>query len=421
MNDLKIILAMSIILISPFFINQAFAQSADNQWQYKEQRLGGSFPSGCIFTPNVNEVAVVDDFTGLGHCILFKVFNKSNIINQNLTVTWDQTSANARSDILVLDGSYDRTNSTDFPQNGLPNGFTSPLKFAGVLHQISRVSPFTTVTDVINMTLAGSTEQQVTVAVKHRGTTNSGTANMDVERIDIDFFGNWTLGNSIRTDEQTGTEFDFGFFNFTFASTMDVTPPIITLIGDDPATHLKDSFYTDAGATCIDPPPTLETDVSSNVVIDQSAVNISIVGSNLVTFDCQDSGTGSGIPNNAIQITRTVNVVELGVAIIGGGGSGERTTTAGGSASSVPSLSDIPPISVIPSEPIEEPPTRTLDEIFDLFSFLFEEVEPIPTLEVVPESVTDIPPPLSQPPTPTQEVRPSFIESIQNFFAGLFG
>ncbi len=185
--------------------------------------------------------------------------------------------------------------------------------------------------------------------------------------------------------------------------------PVKVITGDNPASVLIDTFYGDEGATATD-----DFDVDSANIVSVSNVDTSILGTFQVTYNVNDR-----VGNPATEAIRTVNVVEKGAIIIGGGGSGERTTTAGGVTTSVPSLSDIPPISVVPTEPTK-PPKRTLDEIFDLFSFLFEEVEPIPTLEVVPESVTEIPPPLSQPPTPA-EIRPSFIESIQNFFAGLFG
>jgi len=252
------------------------------------------------------------------------------------------------------------------------------------------------------------------------------------------------------------------------------SPPIITLIGN-PTIELLIGFpYIDDGATAND---NGDGDLTGSIVTTGLPLDTTTLDTFFITFDVTDSAG-----NDATQIVRTVTTTKreptanIGVT---------PTTEQVGGVKEVPSLSDvpslvpsepieepptrtldeifdlfsllfdervlptaeriieeveplvepliptlepaptpepIPPISVVPSEPIEEPPTRTIDEIFDLFSLLFEDTEPTPTLEFVPEpeSVTDIPAPLFEL-TPTEEVRPSFIESIQNFFAGLFG
>ena len=79
---------------------------------------------------------------------------------------------------------------------------------------------------------------------------------------------------------------------------VDTTPPVITLIGDNPVTITEGDTFTDAGATATD-------NVDSNVtVITENPVNTSTVASYIVRYTAQDAAG-----NNATTVTRTVNVV----------------------------------------------------------------------------------------------------------------
>lgn len=231
-------------------------------------------------------------------------------------------------------------------------------------------------------------------------TVQNAFANIEINNVDLVCSGDTELGY---TDI-----IDF----LVMCPLFGASPPIITLIGN-PAIELLIGFpYVDDGATAND---NGDGDLTNSITITGLPVDTSTLDTFFITFDVTDS-TG----NDAIQIVRTVTTTKreptANIDIT-------PTTEQLGGVKEVPSLSDVPPL--IPSEPIpiQPPPRRTLDEIFDLFSFLFEEVEPIPTLEVIPEpeSITDIPAPLFEPTVEPTEVRPSFIESIQNFFTKLFG
>lgn len=86
----------------------------------------------------------------------------------------------------------------------------------------------------------------------------------------------------------------------TVSVTPDVTPPVITLLGDNPVIIDVGSDYIDAGATASD---NIDGDVSGNITIDDSAVNISMTGSYPVVLNAADL---SG--NAAVSVTRVVNV-----------------------------------------------------------------------------------------------------------------
>jgi len=215
LNDLKIISLISVILvlaISPFLVNEAFAQTIDDEWQLKEQQILGAFPSGCIFTNSTNLNADIDT-AGLSHCIVFKVFEKTDLINRVLNVTWAGSfvGLGLDNDITVFDGSYNSTIASDFPLNVGSIGFTdgiTGLKGAGVLHTIGRASPYTTTTDSITMTLAGSTEPEITVAVKLRDGSGANSVHMDIDEILISNIGKWEWNTSTNvTNIVTGTNF----------------------------------------------------------------------------------------------------------------------------------------------------------------------------------------------------------------------
>ena len=89
---------------------------------------------------------------------------------------------------------------------------------------------------------------------------------------------------------------------------VDTTIPVVTLIGANPQTIEVGSPYTELGATASD---NYDGDITGSIVIDASAVDTSVVGSYSVTYDVADSNG-----NNAVQVTRTVEVVDTTIPVI---------------------------------------------------------------------------------------------------------
>ena len=81
---------------------------------------------------------------------------------------------------------------------------------------------------------------------------------------------------------------------------VDASMPIITLNGDSIVSVNQNDPYNDAGATCED-----LVDGTIPVDVNGLPVDTAILGSHLVTYDCQDTAG-----NDATQVTRTVNVVD---------------------------------------------------------------------------------------------------------------
>ena len=85
------------------------------------------------------------------------------------------------------------------------------------------------------------------------------------------------------------------------------TMPVLSLLGTNPQSVIQNEPYVESGATCLDSP---DGNISDNIVI-TGTVDVSTIGSYQIIYDCTDS---SG--NDAVQVTRTVNVVDASMPII---------------------------------------------------------------------------------------------------------
>ena len=84
--------------------------------------------------------------------------------------------------------------------------------------------------------------------------------------------------------------------------TIDITPPVITLIGEASITVNLGEQFTDPGATAVD---NIDGDISQNIVVSGDAVDVNTVGTYVILYDVSDSAG-----NPAAQISRTVEVLE---------------------------------------------------------------------------------------------------------------
>ena len=91
---------------------------------------------------------------------------------------------------------------------------------------------------------------------------------------------------------------------------VDTSIPVITLTGDEIVTIEVGTTYADAGATATDNYDD-DTTLSSNIITDVTTVDTQTVGSYTVSYNVSDA---SG--NSAIQVTRTVNVVDTSIPVI---------------------------------------------------------------------------------------------------------
>jgi len=96
-------------------------------------------------------------------------------------------------------------------------------------------------------------------------------------------------------------QFGYCFLNGVPSITPDTTPPVITVLGDNPATAECSVAYSDAGATALDD---VDGDLTSNIVTGGLPIDTSSTSSgNIVTYDVSDAAG-----NAADKEIRTVDV-----------------------------------------------------------------------------------------------------------------
>ena len=102
------------------------------------------------------------------------------------------------------------------------------------------------------------------------------------------------------TDEAGNTSAASASLTITEATVVDGTAPVITLLGANPLTLTVGDTFVDPGATASD---NVDGDISGSVTIDDSAVNMAVAGTYIVTYNVSDAEG-----NDATEETRTVVV-----------------------------------------------------------------------------------------------------------------
>ena len=88
----------------------------------------------------------------------------------------------------------------------------------------------------------------------------------------------------------------------TFTWYYDITAPVITLLGNTIINHIVGTTFTDPGYTASD---NYDGTITNLVSVNGDTVYFNVLGTYIITYDVIDSAH-----NNAVQVTRTVNVVD---------------------------------------------------------------------------------------------------------------
>jgi hypothetical protein len=132
-------------------------------------------------------------------------------------------------------------------------------------------------------------------AYSEPGATADGDENVVITgTVNMNIVGTYTRVYTATDDHNNQTQVT------RTVNVVDTTPPVITLIGDNPLTVERYSTYYEPGATA---------DGGENVVI-TGTVNMNIVGTYTRVYTAVDDH------NNQSQVTRTVNVVDTNAPII---------------------------------------------------------------------------------------------------------
>ncbi|MDA9761281.1 Ig-like domain-containing protein, partial [Flavobacteriaceae bacterium] len=119
---------------------------------------------------------------------------------------------------------------------------------------------------------------------------------------------NGPLAFEVTSTDAAGNEStNTALINDNTGVTIDTTVPVITLDGNSTVTHEAKANYTDAGASVTD---NLDSSVSDNLD-STSNVNKDLIGSYTVVYSATDAAG-----NAAVDVTRTVNVVDTTIPVI---------------------------------------------------------------------------------------------------------
>jgi ketopantoate hydroxymethyltransferase len=162
------------------------------------------------------------------------------------------------------------------------------------------------------ITLIGSDPQQVEFNTSYveQGATASDNYDGDLSAsivinssaIDVNTIGNYTV-----TYDVIDSSGNPAIQVTRTVEVIDSTPPVLTLLGDNPQTVEVFTAYVEQGATADD---NYDGDLTVNITIDDSAVNTAVLGSYIVVYEVSDSF------GNTINATRTVDVVDTTSPVI---------------------------------------------------------------------------------------------------------
>ena len=120
--------------------------------------------------------------------------------------------------------------------------------------------------------------------------------------VDTTIPGTYVLNYSV-TDSTSNTTTDQRTVNV-----VDTAIPVLSLLGNNPEIVECGAVYSDAGATATD---ACDGDLTASIMMDDSTVDTSVVGSYTVTFDVSDAAS-----NAATQVVRMVNVADSTAPVI---------------------------------------------------------------------------------------------------------
>ena len=151
------------------------------------------------------------------------------------------------------------------------------------------------------------------------GTSYTDAGATASDNIDGDITSNITTVNNVDTDVVASYTVTYNVSDASGNAAIEVTRtvnvvdtavPVITLTGEAIVTIEVGTTYADGGATATDNYDD-DTTLTASIVTDVSTVDTQTVGSYTVSYNVSDVAT-----NAAIEVTRTVNVVDTTVPVI---------------------------------------------------------------------------------------------------------
>ncbi|MDB4158045.1 DUF5011 domain-containing protein [bacterium] len=236
----------------------------------------------------------------------------SKKITPNLAANDSFTTSIVAADLTASNLSFDSTTGNVI-YDAVAQGTESPIDFGSDGEDAGSWNSGLNFLDSIIPVIILEGEPTVTVEVGTSYTDAGATAS---DNIDGDITSNITTVNNVDTDVVASYTLTYNVLDSSgnaatevtrTVNVVDTTVPVITLTGDAVVTTEVDATYTDAGATALD---NYDGDITPAIVV-VNTVNTAIVGTYTVTYNVSDTAS-----NAAVQVTRTVNVVDTTVPVI---------------------------------------------------------------------------------------------------------
>ena len=163
------------------------------------------------------------------------------------------------------------------------------------------------------ITLSGANPQSIELGTDYSELGATATDNtdgditnnivIDASNVDVDTVGDYTVTYNV--SDAAGNPADE--VTRTVTITPDATIPVITLEGANPQSIELGTDYSELGATAED---NIDGDITNNIVIDASNVDVDTVGDYTVTYNVSDAAG-----NPADEVTRIVNIVDTSAPV----------------------------------------------------------------------------------------------------------
>ncbi len=205
----------------PSFDDQTFDknplpyQNPKSIWQYREHlTLRDSNPEFTFTSTGIdNTLRIFSTSNSKGTGLIFKTFDKSDLLNRDIKVTWTagkEGTGTSTATILVYDGSYERSSDNDFP-------FYEPhLQGNGELFSKHGGVKFSEKTNTISPNFEESELDKVTIFIQKNDEHAATEYFLDLRSIEIEGLGTWLFEDPVITVEQSNTFGDFGTIEATF-------------------------------------------------------------------------------------------------------------------------------------------------------------------------------------------------------------
>lgn len=116
-------------------------------------------------------------------------------------------------------------------------------------------------------------------------------------------------GNPMVDGPFTGFNASFEFNNMKLVAFTDTTPPVITLLGDNPLVLEQGSPYIEPGVACTDAPPLDAFDIP--VVPPPGTDTPPVVGNYIVNYSCTDGSGNTAVASRQVIVVPAAPVIRL--------------------------------------------------------------------------------------------------------------